>query len=134
MGYLAIIRELEKELSGEGKVSSETGRVRSEVDTHCEKSELSEKSPVQSVDFGEQPSFIPQPKARQFPRQGQTGPCRYDWQPGYPGLRLRCVSHPHAAGTATVFRMLSCGHDVLLEMKELGILTGQALTDAQRVQ
>jgi hypothetical protein len=60
--------------------------------------------------------------------------CRYDWQPGYRGLRLHCVAHQHARGTATVFRMTSCGHDVLIEMAELRILTGQALEDSQRVQ
>jgi virulence-associated protein VagC len=59
--------------------------------------------------------------------------CRYNWQPGYRGLRFHCVAHQHAAGTATVFRMTSCGHDVLLEMAELGILTGQALEDSRRV-
>jgi len=39
MAYLDIIKELERELYGEGKATSEP-------DTHCEKSELSEKSPV----------------------------------------------------------------------------------------
>jgi hypothetical protein len=58
--------------------------------------------------------------------------CRYDWQRGYRGLRLHCVAHQHAAGTATVFRMVSFGRDVLLEMAELGILTGQALKDSRR--
>jgi hypothetical protein len=32
-----------------------------------------------------------------------------------------------------VFRATSCGRDVLLEMEELGILTGQAHEDAGRV-
>jgi TubC N-terminal docking domain len=59
--------------------------------------------------------------------------CRYDWIPGYRGLRLQCVAHQHDVGTATVFRMVSAGRDVLLEMRELGILTGQALHDAKRV-
>jgi hypothetical protein len=59
--------------------------------------------------------------------------CRYDWQPGYRGLKLCCVSHKHDAGTTTVFRFLTYGRDVLLEMMELGILTGQAAEDAARV-
>jgi hypothetical protein len=64
---------------------------------------------------------------------GKAISCRYDWQPGYWGLRLHCVAHHHPTGTATVFRMTSCGHDVLLEMAESGILTGQPLDDSQRV-
>jgi len=67
-------------------------------------------------------------------KTGKAITCRYDWQPGYRGLRLHCVAHHHAAGTATVFRMTSCGHDVLLEMAELGILTGQAMEDSRRVR
>src|SRR5271157_1078008 len=67
------------------------------------------------------------------PKTGKPIECRYDWQSGYRGLRLHCVAHNHAAGTATVLRMTSRGHDVLLEMAELGILTGQALEDAARV-
>ena len=65
---------------------------------------------------------------------GKTISCRYDWQPGYRGLRLCCVApdHHHAGGTATIFRMTSCGRDVLLEMGELGIITGQALEDWRR--
>jgi hypothetical protein len=59
--------------------------------------------------------------------------CRYDWQDGYRGLRLHCVAHNHVAGTATVFRTVSSGRDVLLEMRELGILAGQALEDSRRV-
>jgi hypothetical protein len=46
MSYLDIIKELEEKLSGGGKPLSEAGKVRSEADTHCEKSELSEKSPL----------------------------------------------------------------------------------------
>jgi hypothetical protein len=65
---------------------------------------------------------------------GKATLCRYDWQPGYRRLRFHCVAHNHATGTTTVFRMSSCGHDVLLEMAELGILTGQALADARRKQ
>lgn len=59
--------------------------------------------------------------------------CRYDWQPGYRGFRLHCVVHNHHAGTSTVFRMISLGRDVLLEMAELGILTGRAAEDGTRV-
>ena len=60
------------------------------------------------------------------PKPDKPVECRYDWQPGYRGLRLHCVAHHHAPGTATVFRMTSSGRDVLLEIAELGILTGQA--------
>jgi hypothetical protein len=69
------------------------------------------------------------------PKTGKPIECRYDWQSGYRGLRLHCVAlaHHHASGTATVFRMTSCGRDVLLEMAELGILIGQALEDARKV-
>ncbi len=66
------------------------------------------------------------------PKPGKPIECRYDWQPGYRGLRLTCVAHWHQAHTATVFRT-SCGGDVLLEMLEEGILTGAALQDARRV-
>lgn len=59
--------------------------------------------------------------------------CRYDWKPGYRGLKLHCVAHGHVGGTATVFRMNSSGRDVLLGMAELGILAGQALEDSRRV-
>ena len=72
-------------------------------------------------------------KERPAKERGKAIKCRYDWIPGYPGLRLRCVAHRHDVGTATVFRMVSGGRDVLLEMWELGILTGQALSDAARV-
>jgi len=70
-----------------------------------------------------------------LPKPGKPIECRYDWQPGYRGLRLDCVAvaHHHASGTATVFRMTSCGRDVLLEMAEVGILVGQALEDSRRV-
>ena len=68
------------------------------------------------------------------PKPDKPIECRYDWQSGYPGLRLHCVAHQHAVGTATVLRMPGRGLDVLLEMAELGILTGQALADSQRVQ
>jgi hypothetical protein len=74
---------------------------------------------------------ISSPEARA--KTGKAVMCRYDWQPGYRGLRLHCVAHHSAAGTATVFRMTSCGSDVLLEMAELGILTGQAMEDSRRV-
>lgn len=67
------------------------------------------------------------------PTPAKAFECRYDWIPGYRGLRLQCVAHRHDVGTATVFRMVSGGRDVLLEMRELGILTGQAMQDAQRV-
>ena len=66
-----------------------------------------------------------------LPKSGKPVECRYDWKPGYRGLRLHCVTHHHAAGT--MFRMTSCGRDVLLEMAELGILTGQASEDSRRV-
>jgi hypothetical protein len=66
------------------------------------------------------------------PKPDKPIECRYDWLPGYRGLRLHCTLHHHAGGTATVFRMTSCGRDVLIEMAELGILSGEALADSQR--
>lgn len=57
--------------------------------------------------------------------------CRYDWQPGYRGLRLRCVIHHH--GGDTVYRTNAGGYDTLAEMVRLGVLTGEALRDAARV-
>jgi TubC N-terminal docking domain len=64
--------------------------------------------------------------------------CRYDWMPGYRGLRLHCVVHKHKSGadgggTSTVFRFVHSAHDVLLDMAEKNVLAGQALKDAQRV-
>lgn len=46
MSYLDIIRKLEEELSGGGKPLPEAGKVTSEAGTQCEKSELSEISPL----------------------------------------------------------------------------------------
>jgi hypothetical protein len=63
---------------------------------------------------------------------GKAISCRYDWLEGYRGLRFHCLAHHHPAGTSTAFRMTCCGRDVLLEMRELGILTGQALEDSRR--
>ena len=71
-------------------------------------------------------TFSPEPRVK------ACMTCRYDWQPGYQGLRLHCVAHHHAAGSNIVFRMVSSGRDVLLEMAELGILTGEALRDSLR--
>jgi hypothetical protein len=67
-------------------------------------------------------------------KPAKPGQCTYDWQAGYRGLRLHCVAHQHAAGTATVFVMRWAGHDTFREMADLGILSGQALEDARRVQ
>lgn len=67
------------------------------------------------------------------PKPPKAITCRYDWITGYRGLRLHCVGHRHEPGTPTVFRFVSCGRDVLLEMAQKGILTGQALRDAGRV-
>lgn len=72
-------------------------------------------------------------KAAQTTQTANLISCRYDWITGYRGLRLHCVTHPHGVGTATVFRMVSGGRDVLLEMRDRGILTGQALHDVERV-
>ena len=58
--------------------------------------------------------------------------CRYDWQPGYRGLRMCCVIHHHGGGGA-VFRMNAGGYDTLAEMLRLDMLTGDALRDARRV-
>jgi hypothetical protein len=64
---------------------------------------------------------------------GKPVECRYDWQPGYSGLRLRCILHDHAKCGRVVFRTNWGGHDTLAEMLDLGVLTGQALTDARKV-
>jgi sugar phosphate isomerase/epimerase len=74
------------------------------------------------------------PATTQREKCANANTCRYDWVPGHRGLRLHCVAHQHAPGTTTVFRMNSCGRDVLLEMAELGVLTGQALDDSRRIQ
>lgn len=65
-------------------------------------------------------------------QRGKAISCRYDWLDHYRGLRLHCTVHRHAAGTDTVFVTRWQGNDTLLEMAELGILTGRALEDARR--
>lgn len=72
-------------------------------------------------------------RVRRATSSARATACRYDWSPEYRGLRLHCVVHPHGVGTATVFRIVSGARDVLLEMRERGILTGQALSDAERL-
>lgn len=72
-------------------------------------------------------------KTHQAPRTAKPILCRYDWIADYRGVRLHCIAHPHGAGTATVFRMPSASRDILLEMRDRGILTGQALHDAERL-
>jgi len=64
---------------------------------------------------------------------GKAIMCRYDWQPGYQGLRLHCVAHHHPAGACTVFVIRWAGHDTLQEMAARGILVGQAMKDATRL-
>jgi len=59
--------------------------------------------------------------------------CRYDWIPRYRGIRLQCITHKHPGGENMVFRANFCGRDTLADMMRLGVLTGQALADAQRV-
>lgn len=66
-------------------------------------------------------------------KAGKPTGCRYDWVDGYRGLRLHCVAYNHAAQTTTVLVMRWAGHDTLQEMGELGILSGEALKDSQRV-
>lgn len=58
--------------------------------------------------------------------------CRYDWIPGYRGLRLHCVIHHRGDGGNVVFRMNWGGHDTLAEMLRLGVLVGQALQDSRK--
>ena len=72
-------------------------------------------------------------KSRPAKEQAKATACRYDWIPGYRGLRLHCVIHHHASGGNTVFRTNRGGYDTLLEMLSLGVLTGEALQHAQRV-
>jgi len=54
--------------------------------------------------------------------------CTYDWQDGYVGERLACVtqSHNHAEGATTVIRIRWKNHDTLRELGGLGMLVGQA--------
>jgi hypothetical protein len=59
--------------------------------------------------------------------------CRYDWISGCRGFRLQCIAHKHAGDGNTVFRANFCGRDTLADMMKLGLLTGQALADAQGV-
>lgn len=73
-------------------------------------------------------------KAQRATRPATATTCRYDWKPGYEGLRLHCVTHHHGEGTDTVFRVCYGGYDTLLEMLERGFLTGQALKEARRPQ
>jgi len=80
----------------------------------------------------QKPAIIEALRSRPTKAENRIG-CRYDWQPGYRGLRLYCVAHHHVPGAATVLRLISSGRDVLLEMEELGILSGEALADARRV-
>jgi hypothetical protein len=70
---------------------------------------------------------------RPWPTPAKAVACRYDWIPGYRGSRLRCTIHGHANGGDTVFRTSWGGYDTLAEMLRLGALTGEALTDAGRV-
>lgn len=64
--------------------------------------------------------------------KGNPSGCKYDWVPGYRGLRLRCITHGHEQGSNTIFRTTYAGYDTLLEMFRLGYLSGSALDDAQR--
>lgn len=54
--------------------------------------------------------------------------CKYDWQKGFRGSRLRCVVHKHAQGTDTVI----VGSDILADMLRHGCLTGMALDEARK--
>ena len=72
-------------------------------------------------------------KARPVTKPDKPIECRYDWIRGYRGLRLRCVVHHHADAGNTVFRTNGGGYDTLAEMLQLGVLTGEALRDARRV-
>ena len=66
MAYLDIIKELERELSGEGKPTPER-------DTHCEISELSEKSSLCSVEPAESaPDPVWDPPLGRRNDEGQT--------------------------------------------------------------
>ena len=57
--------------------------------------------------------------------------CLYDWADGARGYKLSCVSHSGAQHT--VFRLASSGHDPLLDLYKLRMLTGQALVEARRL-
>lgn len=59
--------------------------------------------------------------------------CRHDWIRDYRGIRLQCVVHKNSGGGNTVFRTNFGEHDTLADMLEPGVLTGEALVDAQRL-
>jgi hypothetical protein len=58
---------------------------------------------------------------------GGHGKCLYDWKVGSRDV-LACTAHREAH---SVVRMLSLGHDILLEFHAHGMLTGRALEDAK---
>jgi len=79
-------------------------------------------------------------KPEPFPRPaaGKQNACLYDWVEGFRGTRLQCRTHKHGdkqrGDNSVVFRMTWAGHDTLEDMKRLGVLTGEALEDAHRLQ
>ena len=60
----------------------------------------------------------------------ESGKCVYDWQDKNAG-KLACRTHPQ--GHHTVTRMRGYDQDTLIEMYRQGILTGEALSDAQEI-
>lgn len=72
-------------------------------------------------------------QGRPVPKISKPTACRYDWIPGYRGIRLRCVVHNHSKGGKIVFRTNFRGYDTLADMLRLGLLVEQALADAQKV-
>jgi hypothetical protein len=63
--------------------------------------------------------------------KGHPEHCCYDWRKGKQWRILECVAgNPSHAKSATIYRLPSSDEDVLDELKESDMLTGQALLDA----
>jgi hypothetical protein len=61
-------------------------------------------------------------------------PCMYDWKPERRGEVLECIIHPkHGGQSAVVIRRTSPEDDPLIELARVGLLRGQALTDAEEL-
>src|SRR5947209_1000970 len=118
MDYLAILKEVD---ASRGLTSDQ----RPAPVERYEKNEIYEKR------FQLELSPPVQPPGPAYSQAKCTGACRYDWLPGYRGLRLHCVAHQSHAASTTVFRMTWSGHDTLQELLRLGFLTGDALADAR---
>lgn len=55
--------------------------------------------------------------------------CRFDWENGLQGKRLRCVAHKHREHESTV--IIRPGFDGLSDLQRLNLLVGEAAADAK---